>query len=64
MPLFLKSRTFWTVVVVFVYNGLTSLVPVLPNVPWVSDAVNALGLIMATYFHINPSRTYNPPPAV
>ncbi len=55
----LKSRTFWTVVAMFVVGGGNAIVPVLPV------GIQALALLilggMATYFHINPSQTYNAP---
>lgn len=54
-----KSRTFWTVVVMFVVGGGNALVPVLPA-PVQTAAMAVLG-IMAAYFHVNPSQTYNPP---
>lgn len=55
----LRSRTFWTVLIVFVYNGLVATQSLLPL--WVSGIVNILGLILSTYFHINPSQQYNSP---
>jgi hypothetical protein len=56
---FLKSRTLWTIVAMFVIGGLNSIIPVLPaSVQTVAMAV--LG-IMATYFHVNPSQNYNQP---
>jgi len=51
------SRTFWTLVVMFVVGGLNAIVPVLPaSVQTIAMAI--LGLL-ATYFHVNPSQTYN-----
>lgn len=47
----LKSRTFWSLVVLFLYNGFTSLIPVFPNVAWITIIVNALGFISISYFH-------------
>lgn len=54
-----KSRTFWTVVVMFVVGGGTAIDPVLP----VAIQVPVMGLlgVAAIYFHINPSQPYNPP---
>lgn len=59
LSLLLKSRTFWTVAVVFVYNGLVAVTGTIPNIPWLSDVINILGLVMASYFHVNPSQNYN-----
>lgn len=56
-----KSRTFWTLVATIVVVDGNMLLPVLPtSVEGV--AVVLLGLL-ATYFHVNPSQTYNPPQA-
>ncbi len=53
----LKSRTFWTLVAIFVIGGGNALVPVLP------PAVQALAVAflgaLAAYFHVNPSQQYN-----
>lgn len=50
---FLKSRTFWTIVAMFVVGGGNAVLPVLPaNV----QAIAMFGLgALATYFHVNPS---------
>jgi len=54
-----KSRTFWTIVAMFVVGGGNAIVPVLPA------AVQAVALgilgILATYFHVTPSQNYNAP---
>lgn len=55
----LKSRTFWTVVVLAAYNLCVAVVQIIPNIGWVSTIINLLGIVLATYFHINPSQTYN-----
>lgn len=56
-PSILKSRTFWTIVAMFIIGGVNAIVPVLPaDVQTIAMAV--LG-IAATYFHINPSQNYN-----
>ncbi len=51
------SKTFWTVVAMFVVGGGNAIVPVLPT------AVQAIVMLvlsgMATYFHVNPSQPYN-----
>jgi hypothetical protein len=53
-----KSRTFWTIVLMFIVGGGNAIVPVLPA------SLQALAMLMlggmATYFHVNPSQTYNP----
>jgi len=59
-----KSRTFYTILAMFVVAGANAVLPVLP--PAVSTVVSAILGIMAVYFHVNPSQTYNPvtPPQV
>jgi uncharacterized membrane protein len=51
------SRTFWTIVLMFVIGGLNAITQVLPA----NVQVAAMGLlsILATYFHVNPSQQYN-----
>ncbi len=48
----LKSRTFWSMVVVIAYNFFTTLVPLFPNVAWITLVVNVLGFLSASYFHV------------
>lgn len=57
------SRTFWTVAVVMAYDDVQIAIPFLHGGVAVFAAlvVNFLGLVLATYFHINPSQRYNPP---
>ncbi len=56
IALVLKSRTFWTLVVIFIINGFNGIHNSLPtSIIMPLDAV--LGLL-ATYFHINPSQDY------
>lgn len=56
--LLFKSRTFWSLVVLFVYNGFIGISPSLPSVGVISDVVNALGFLLISYFHVNPSQNY------
>lgn len=52
----LKSRTFWTLVVMFVVNGYAA---VSKNVPANVDVIINLVLTSAgAYFHTNPSQQY------
>jgi hypothetical protein len=54
----LKSRTFWTLVVTFLFNGFQAIEPSLRLDPGMLLVINgALGLL-ATYFHITPSQSY------
>jgi hypothetical protein len=48
----LKSRTFWSAVIVIAYNFFATLVPLYPNVPWITVAVNVLGFVAVQYFHV------------
>jgi len=50
---FLKSKTFWSAVVLVAYNFFTTIVPVFPNVAWLSTVVDFLGMISITVFHQN-----------
>ncbi len=52
-----KSRTFWTVVVLFVINGITGIRALIPPA-WLPFVDGLLALLIA-YFHVNPSQTYN-----
>ena len=55
----LKSRTFWTIVATIVVVDGNIILPLLPaSIEGI--VVLVLGGI-ATYFHVNPSQTYNPP---
>lgn len=53
----LKSRTFWTIVAMFLIGGVNAIVQVLP--PDIQAAAVAILGIAATYFHVNPSQQYN-----
>lgn len=54
-----KSRTFWTVVVMFIVGGTNAVASFIPVgiEPIVMLALGGL----ATYFHVNPSQNYNTP---
>jgi hypothetical protein len=53
----LKSRTFWTLVLMFLIGGGNALVPVLPS----GLQATAMGLLacLAAYYHVTPSQQYN-----
>jgi len=51
------SRTFWTIVVMFIIGGVEGIREVLPPQSLVF-VQGGLGLL-ATYFKINPSQNYN-----
>jgi hypothetical protein len=53
----LGSRTFWTVVVIFVLNGFNGIHGMIPA-GWVLPLDTVLGLL-AVYFKVNPSQNYN-----
>ena len=55
VTLALQSRTFWTVVVMMVFN----LIPQLPVDQAVKDLINGVFTLVAAYFHVNPSQNYN-----
>jgi hypothetical protein len=50
---FLSSKTFWSTAVLVVYNFVTAIVPVFPNIGWLSTLVNLLGLVLITVFHVS-----------
>ena len=52
----LKSRTFWTIVLLVVFNGVSSVKNLVP-VAYQPTVDIILGLV-ATIFHINPSQKY------
>ncbi len=51
-----KSRTFWTVVAMFIIGGTNGVMGLIPtgSVIYVQGALS----LLATYFHVNPSQTY------
>lgn len=53
----LKSRTFWVIVATFVFNGLEAIKDSIP--PEFQVAVNAILLILGTYFRTNPKQKFN-----
>ena len=53
----LKSRTFWTVVVMLIVN----LIPHLPVSQPLKDLINSILTLLAVYFHVNPSQNYSVP---
>ena len=54
------SRTFWTAAVLTAYNVATALGTIYPA-SWLTTVVDILGMVLLTYFHVNPSQRYNPP---
>lgn len=54
---YFKSRTFWTVVAMFIVNGGNAVVPMLD--PQVQTVANIILSALTVYFHTNPSQTYN-----
>ena len=53
----LKSRTFWTLVVMFIINGITGIREHI-NPGWLTTIDAILGIV-ATYLHVNPSQNYH-----
>lgn len=52
-----KSRTFWTLVVLFVVNGVASVHDFIPTS--VLPSLEAVLGLATVYFHVNPSQNYN-----
>ena len=53
----LKSRTFWTLVLMFIINGISGVREQI-NPGWLTTIDSVLG-ILAAYFHVNPSQNYH-----
>ena len=53
----LKSRTFWTLVVLFIINGINGIHNQIP--PALLTIVDVAMTMLATYFHVNPSQSYS-----
>ena len=51
------SKTDWSAVVLLAYNFFTAIVPVFPNVVWISTIVNFLGVILIVVFHVSGVKT-------
>ena len=53
----LKSRTVWTLVVMFIVSGISGIHDLIPS-GWLPVVDGILGLLIV-YFHVNPQRNYN-----
>jgi len=56
LSLALKSRTVWTILALFVLNGLPAVTNMLPET-WL-PTVNITLTVLAMYFKVNPSQNY------
>lgn len=56
----IKSRTFWTMVLILLINNVPAIKASFPNAAWL-DTANTFLTLLATYFHVNPSQTYTVP---
>lgn len=56
-----KSRTFWIAVLLVLYNALVQIPSTAQNLVYLNYAINAVGGLLITYFHVNPSQNYNGP---
>lgn len=56
ITLALKSRTFWTLIVLFVVNGVNAIHDSIPATNL--QVVDAILGFLITYFHISPSQQY------
>lgn len=52
----LRSRTVWIGIALFIINGLSAVHNMIPAslLPF----VDAVGLLLTAYFHVNPSQNY------
>ena len=58
----LNSRTFWSVTLLVAYTDLVLIQHVIAAPAWLNVAVEAIGWILVTYFHVNPSQNYTAVP--
>lgn len=56
LKLILKSRTVWTLVALFLVNGVAGIHDAIPESAL--PAIDGLLGILVVYFHINPSQKY------
>ncbi len=56
IALTLRSRTFWTIVLLFVIGGFDSISNVIPA--GMATPVEGVLALLAAYFHVNPSQQY------
>jgi hypothetical protein len=54
-----SSRTFWTIVIAFLFNGFQATNGAFS--PAVVDTINGIFSILAVVFHVNPSQNYTQP---
>ena len=52
----LKSRTFWTIVLLFIVSGVTAVKAFIPTS--IQPVVDLVLSALAVYFHVNPSQSY------
>jgi hypothetical protein len=57
LSLALTSRTFWTVVVLFLVSGVGAIKTFIPTEA--QPLVDGFLALLAIYFHLNPSQNYN-----
>jgi hypothetical protein len=61
----MKSRTVWTIVAIFIYNGLQGIAPEIRDAvpliyqPGVAIGINAILGSLAAYFRLKPKQKYN-----
>ena len=53
----LKSRTFWTIVVTFLVNGISAVRNFLPA--YALPVVDVVLMVATVYFHIYPKQNFN-----
>lgn len=52
----LHSRTFWTVVIMVIFNAI----PHIPLDQGLKDLITTILGLLATFFHVNPNVVYTP----
>ena len=53
----LKSRTFWTLVMMFIINGISGIRESIN--PTALTLIDTVLTVVATYLHVNPSQNYH-----
>jgi hypothetical protein len=59
--LLIRSKTFWTLTVTFIYFGLVGVSKSIPNIPGLDAVIGGLSYLLINYFKANPSANFNSP---
>ena len=59
--LLIRSKTFWTLTITFIYFGLVGVSHSIPNIPGLDGVIGVLSYVLINYFKANPSANFNSP---